>query len=232
MLKIYYLKIEESMTLERILKFKKYISRKRAVKVDHYKFENDKKLSILGELLIRYAICLNCNVINSEIKFKENRYGKLFIESIEDVFFNLSHSGSYVICGISDQKIGIDIEEIKDIDLSIASEFFCKSENDLILSAHGSDKIEYFYSIWCLKESYIKYEGRGLHIALDSFCFSIAGKTIKLIDSSNFKDINFEMLPIDSNYKSAVCYNGSSIHSIEKVHIDDILKVLKLYLTL
>ena len=37
--------------------------------------------------------------------------GKPFIVGVENVFFNISHSGDYVVCSVSDREIGIDIEK-------------------------------------------------------------------------------------------------------------------------
>ena len=40
-------------------------------------------------------------------KLRYNEYGKPYLES-GGLFFNLSHSGEYVACAISDKEIGID----------------------------------------------------------------------------------------------------------------------------
>ncbi|MGZ9784490.1 4'-phosphopantetheinyl transferase family protein [Bacillus pseudomycoides] len=223
MLIINYVKINENVTINKLLDLTQFISSERVNNIKRFRFEEDKIRSILGELLVRYTICKNSSIKNSDILFKKNEFGKPYIDCNYGIQFNLSHSGSYLICAISDQKIGIDIEKIQDIDIDIASNFFCKSEYDEISSVPNLKKYEYFYSYWCLKESYIKYIGEGLTIPLNSFCFEIVDENIKVIKSNEEKKEKFTLLPISNNYKAAVCYLAAEIETISEVAVDDII---------
>ncbi|MEI4830696.1 4'-phosphopantetheinyl transferase superfamily protein [Bacillus sp. FJAT-53711] len=223
MLIINYVKINEDVTINKLLALKQFISSERVNNIKRFKFEEDKIRSILGELLVRYTICKNSNIENSDIYFKKNEFGKPYIDCNYGIYFNLSHSGSYLICAISNQNIGIDIEKIQDIDIAIAHNFFCDSEYDEIASAPESKKYECFYSYWCLKESYIKYIGKGLTIPLNSFCFEMVDKNIKVIQSNEEKKEKFALLSISNNYKAAVCYLAAEIETISEIALDDII---------
>lgn len=88
--------------------------------------------------------------------------------------YNLSHSGKYVLCSLSDEpgemKVGCDIETVKEGRLDIAGRFFCKGEYEAIRSITDKQKqIEQFYRYWVLKESFIKATRQGMKLALDSF---------------------------------------------------------------
>lgn len=83
--------------------------------------------------------------------------------------FNLSHSGSCVLCSVEDAgdvsvKVGCDLEEIKEERLKIAKRFFCEEEYKYILENEGS-----FYRYWVLKESFIKATRYGLQMGLNEF---------------------------------------------------------------
>ena len=39
-------------------------------------------------------------------------------------FFNISHSGDWVLCTISNNSVGIDVEYMKEVNLQIAESFF------------------------------------------------------------------------------------------------------------
>lgn len=68
-------------------------------------------------------------------------------------YFNISHSGKYVLMVVSTSEIGVDIEEIKNKDMSSLVRIFNEAEAKMI--KEHSD----FYYLWCAKESLIKCMG-------------------------------------------------------------------------
>lgn len=68
-------------------------------------------------------------------------------------YFNISHSGKYVLMVVSTAEIGVDIEEIKNKDMSSLIRIFNEAEAKMI--KEHSD----FYYLWCAKESLIKCMG-------------------------------------------------------------------------
>lgn len=79
--------------------------------------------------------------------------------------FNISHAGRYIVCAISEQfRIGIDIEEIQDIDIEEFAAQFTGEELSAILASNN--KHATFFSYWTIKEAVIKADGRGLSIPL------------------------------------------------------------------
>ena len=68
-------------------------------------------------------------------------------------YFNVSHSGRYVLMVVSTAEIGVDIEEIKNKDMSSLVRIFNEAEAKMI--KEHSD----FYYLWCAKESLIKCMG-------------------------------------------------------------------------
>ncbi len=68
-------------------------------------------------------------------------------------YFNISHSGRYVLMAVSTAEIGVDIEEIKSKDMSSLVRIFNEAEAKMI--KEHSD----FYYLWCAKESLIKCMG-------------------------------------------------------------------------
>ena len=84
--------------------------------------------------------------------------------------FNLSDSGMYVVMAVSDYRVGIDIERRKKNPLSIAKRCFCPEEYEDIIAASDPDEQERrFRAYWTMKEAYVKCEGSGLAIPLNSF---------------------------------------------------------------
>ena len=122
---------------------------------------DDRKRSLAAGLIIQKI--LNENGLSEDsLKYSEN--GKPLADNL---FFNISHAGDYVVGVSSDREVGCDIEKIVDAPLEVADRFFHLKEAEYIKSAE--DKNKAFFTLWTLKESYMKMTGRGMDIPLDSF---------------------------------------------------------------
>lgn len=166
------------------------LTKNRKDKVDHYINLKDKKLSLGAEILLKYGLN-NLNLKFDNIIYKNE---KPYFEN-ENIYFNISHSGNYVICSISDKEVGCDIEKISSNNLDIAQKFFNEKE---IKNIHNDND---FYRYWTLKESYIKYLGYGLTIPLNSFCINIDN----VISVDNNKNLKFIEVNISKDYKCSIC---------------------------
>lgn len=88
-------------------------------------------------------------------------------------YVNISHSGYYGLCTISDKskaKVGCDIETLGKFRESVARRYFCVSEYQQLL--HAQDRAErtyLFYRYWVLKESFLKATRQGMKLDTRSF---------------------------------------------------------------
>lgn len=91
--------------------------------------------------------------------------------------YNLSHSGTYVLCALSDKmnkkvKVGCDIEIIEELRINVAERFFTERENERIRAAKTEgERRDLFFRFWVLKESFMKATRLGM--ALDTRAFEI-----------------------------------------------------------
>ena len=98
---------------------------------------------------------------------------------LDDIYFNISHSGEWVICAISDCELGVDVEKIqKNIPNWIY--IFSEAEQQMIRKWNGLERAELFYKFWTLKESYIKAVGLGLNMPMNSFSIQLLDNQIML----------------------------------------------------
>ena len=93
------------------------------------------------------------NLLSREELLK-NENGKPYFAN--GPYFNISHSGKYVLMVVSTAEIGVDIEEIKSKDMSALVRIFNEAEARMI--KEHSD----FYYLWCAKESLIKCMGSSV----------------------------------------------------------------------
>ncbi|NGP57312.1 4'-phosphopantetheinyl transferase superfamily protein [Paenibacillus thiaminolyticus] len=138
-------------------------------KINRFHYKADAYRSLLAEVLARTIIGERTGLANSRIEFHYNSYGKPELASELRLYFNISHSGEWIACAVHDAEVGIDVEQIKPIDLSVARRFFSAEEYEQLENERPEGKLKLFYDLWTLKESYVKLRGQGLSIPLDSF---------------------------------------------------------------
>ena len=143
------------------------------VKEKAFKFKRwqDRQAFLIGKLLIWKGLTQFNYENDCLTRIQFNSYGKPYID--QNIFFNLSHSGQYVICAFFTEEIGIDIEEIKEIEIDDFNKIFTEGERKCLKNSRNPTND--FFRYWTMKESIIKAEGKGLSIPLD------------LIDTSNAK---------------------------------------------
>ncbi|MBQ0083438.1 MAG: 4'-phosphopantetheinyl transferase superfamily protein [Clostridiales bacterium] len=141
-----------------------YVNDARKEKISKLKFRKDKNLSLGAGLLLEYALKEFGKGAKSEIITGEN--GKPYLKD-NSLYFSLSHSKNYALCGVAPFEIGCDIEFRENINLDIARRFFTKEEYEDIVS--GEDSTDKFYRYWTLKESLMKATGLGMKLPLDRF---------------------------------------------------------------
>lgn len=141
-------------------------------RVDRFRYIEDKKRTVAGEMLARQAIARWCDVKAESIVFDTAKYGKPFAVGL-NVEFNISHSGDMVVCAIDKHPVGIDIEQIRTIDLNIVKRI-CTDEELVCLFGHEPKEDDFeqtpdialltrFFEIWTAKEAYYKCIGTGIY---------------------------------------------------------------------
>lgn len=91
------------------------------------------------------------------------------------ISFNLSHSGNFAACALSDSPIGLDIQTERDCDRRLAEKYFTAPERRFI--EESDNKAYAFTKLWCMKESAVKYLGTGLKTPLSSFSVELERNT-------------------------------------------------------
>mgnify|MGYP003335917736 CR=1 FL=1 len=114
--KVYYINVKY-ISESNMRSYYSNLSKVRKEKVDRLKFSEDKRLSIMAEILLKYA--LEKERIAFPKKILESEYGKPYIDGIH---FNISHSKEYVVVAVSKEEVGCDIEKVTNINLNIAIE--------------------------------------------------------------------------------------------------------------
>lgn len=196
------------------------VSEYRKTKTNKCINDSDKKLSIYAELLLRYALdSLN---IQSRFEFSFNEYDKPYLEDT-GIYFNISHCGHYVICAVSQDEIGCDIELIKEYNDKVAKEFLNEKEYQTLSSVTSLDKkANTYYRLWTLKESFVKNIGIGMSVPLNSFSFELLND-VQIRQTINNNEYFFDEIEL-KDYKCAVCNSNNRVLNVVTVNKQDLLR--------
>ncbi|EJS12877.1 4'-phosphopantetheinyl transferase superfamily protein [Bacillus mycoides] len=188
----------------------------------------DQQRTLLAHLCIRKRLQRLLLIPADTISIKRDRTGRPFLNKYHGWKgdFNLSHSEEWIICGLaSTGRIGVDIEKIQPIDLSVTELCFTQEEIDYFQYIPHDRQLSFFFDIWTLKESFVKAIGKGLLYPLDSFGFNMddwsQNKITLRNTNSDFSQFYFCLNRLEQNYTIAVCYtdweqiNNSSIKILD-----------------
>jgi len=177
--------------------------------IDNYVHYIDKSRTFLANLIV-YAY------FNGNVKYVYNKYGKIK-NRLSTKCFNISHAGDYVAVAFDDNEIGLDIEKIGIISESDKQTFCSKSElNDFKSSKEITE-------LWCLKESYLKYDGIGLSDDVTKIEFE---KNNDRITCLNDKKIQFVTFQLDSSHIGALAYDGKTKLKIKYINFEELKKLI------
>lgn len=142
-----------------------YIPQIRREKTMRYRMADARKQSLGAGMLLQEVMNLH------SIKENDIYYGENGKPETKNICFNLSHSNEMAICAVSKLSVGCDIEKIKKEPKDIARNCFCKSEVEYLESFSGEKRVEEFFRLWTMKESFVKMTGEGMKLAFNRFEF-------------------------------------------------------------
>ena len=147
-----------------------FVSEERKKRILKYHRSNDRTLSLLGALLVRFLAERHTGISGDDLRFSVLSSGKPILINDIPFYFNLSHCHGFLYVACSDSSpVGADAEEMED-DFHDLLSFFHPAEQQWILEGASEEEQTFrFYTIWTRKEAYIKRSGEGLRRDLSTF---------------------------------------------------------------
>lgn len=191
---------------EEIQDYKSILSIEELAKSEKYQHYNSKITYITSRYFIRKTLCLFTNETDpSRIRFHYKENKKLAVDDIE---FNISHSGNILLVAINTSTIGVDVELIKkDFDFDPILET-CFNLNEIKVINQSEDKLLRFYNLWTRKEALLKATGEGLVDNLSEIACLLNPI------SRNGLDYQIQSFIIDQNYIASLALLSHSNLSV------------------
>lgn len=129
---------------------------------------------------------------------EKGMHGKPYVAELPDFHFNLSHSGNYVVCGIADTEIGVDIQRVRE------------TVKDTLIRRVRQDKEQgAFFDIWAAKEAYCKCSGEGLLKDFRSLRCNFEDMQVE--DTESGKKRQLYLWKELAGYSAAVCLDDNGL---------------------
>lgn len=171
------------------------ITLERREKILRLKSIQAQALSMGAEILLKKAVFKSFG-INKELDIKMGFHGKPSFINDPEIHFNLSHSGNYVVCALAGDDVGVDLQRMKELNLALARRYFAKEEVKWLFDLPVEKQKKGFFDLWSIKESYMKYTGKG---------FALPMKTFSVRIGEEFPD-NGEVILYEGNEKITVSF--------------------------
>ena len=144
-----------------------------------FRFPALRRQFALAHGLVRQVLSLfHPQVAPRDWRFEAGAQGKPEIAAgLPRIAFNLSHANGLVALAVAAGNdagpVGVDVEQAtRNIGPGIARRYFAPEEVADLEALPEAQQRDRFFTLWSLKESYIKATGFGLSLPLDSFSFA------------------------------------------------------------
>jgi len=189
-----------------------------ALHAARFHFEKERIRYIVSHGCLRDILSQYLQSEPGKQRFEINDYGKPAVQD-HKLEFNLSHSGDFALIAVTqERKVGVDVERLRsDIEIeSMARRFFSPNEVSKLIALPLELRVSGFFNCWTRKEAYIKAQGLGLSLPLDSFDVSLTPSEPVLLcatrpDLQESTRWTLFALEVDLDYAAAVVVEGRDL---------------------
>lgn len=145
--------------------FSSLLSQNERKQAESFRFCRDQYRFIIARGILRSLLAKYLRQDPGAIEITYGSWGKPTLSTIRNaVYFNLSHSGDYILYALTkNYEVGIDIE-YKDENMKfedIVFDIFSASEQEQWRCLANENKSDFFYKLWVCKEAFLKAFGKG-----------------------------------------------------------------------
>ena len=142
---------------------------------------------MLAFRLLKQGLREEYGIVGNPI-FEYNEHGKPSIVGHPEIHFNLSHCKEAVVCVVSDQPVGVDVESIREYRESLVH--YTMNDEEIREIESAEDPASTFIRLWTMKEATLKLIGTGI------------SNDIKTVISKEYRYTTVEK----KNYIYTVCF--------------------------
>ena len=155
-------------------------------RASRFRFDQDHDFYIAARGILRRLLAGYLYTEPQMLQFDTNAFGKPALSSPFDpsLQFNLSHSGGIGLFAFArNRRVGVDVEFCRpNVNFTeLADSVFSPLERHFLRLMPADYRAPAFFACWTRKEAYIKAQGQGMALALDSFDVSLTPGQPKIL---------------------------------------------------
>lgn len=149
-----------------------------AARQARFMFERHRHQFLIARALVRSTLSRYAAIDPPDWRFVANQWGRPDIDpahGLGDLRFNLSHTDGLIAVALARGELGVDVEDTwrRSHTDQIAEHFFAPTEVAALRALAPEQQHGRFFTLWTLKEAYIKARGMGLAISLHRFAYAL-----------------------------------------------------------
>jgi 4'-phosphopantetheinyl transferase len=195
------------------------LSKDEAERAARFHFAADKRRFIVAHAGLRSILARYVPCEPAQLSFSIGKQGKPALSAGKGVDFSLAHSGEYALVAVARRRrVGIDVERYRHGEEleGIARRYFSPHEASEFIALPPEQRTIAFFLCWTRKEAFIKAQGLGLSLPLDSFDVSLAPGEPAILratrpQSSGANSWVLYSLQVDSEYAAAVAIERADV---------------------
>ena len=124
--------------------------------------------------------------------------GKPYFPALPELHCSVTHSGSWWLCACSARPVGLDLQIHRSHTdpATLSRRFFHPLEDSWL----AREDYRAFFDLWCAKESWVKYTGRGLYDGTESFHVVSPDGTFPAMEGAELR-----LIPFAEGYSLCLC---------------------------
>ncbi len=196
----------------------KVLSLDEADRARRFHFERDRERFVIARGLLRVLLSRYLSTEPGQLAFRYGRFGKPELVTNPNLKFNVSHSNQRVLYAVgTGRELGVDVEHVRPVRnlVGIVERNWTRAEQAAFRQSADGLRDRTFFTLWTLKEAYVKALGEGLSRPLNSF--SVApreGDEVTLRDAPGDAG-RWSLRRLDAgadDYVAAVAVEGNGWH--------------------
>ncbi len=154
------------------------LSESELAQYQRFHFPQDRHRFLVSHALVRNVLSKYLDISPAEWMFYCTSHGRPEIANrdISALRFNLTHTAGLAACVVTlCDPCGIDAEQIaaRHDPLAVARRMFSAAEYEQLRQLAGREQMEYFLTLWTLREAYVKARGIGISFPTRKLQFDI-----------------------------------------------------------
>ena len=135
-----------------------------------------------------------------------NPWGKPSFSQHSEIHFSVTHSNEWWLCAFSQHPVGLDLQFHHSYapPSTLSRRFFHPTEDRFL----ACENHRHFFDLWCAKESWVKFLGKGFFESPETFSVVSADGSFPTMSG-----VYLQLLPFRADYSLCLCTQSpASVH--------------------